>query len=215
MIDLSVIPIKPIFGLLGVVLGLVCYVPYFVDTLKGRTTPHVYTWFILGTLGMIGFGLQVDDAAGAGAWVTLSAAILAYTAFGLGLRVGDKQITWMDTLFFLLALVALVLWLVAKQPVLSVILISVTDLLGFVPTIRKAWHKPYSETALTFRLIAVRQIFALLALERYTLVTVLYPLVILLECGLFSVMLALRRRVVGEPHAHQLTTTPPDPSTVE
>lgn len=208
MLDLPFVSIKTIFGLVGVVLGFVCYMPYFVDTLKGRTTPHVYTWFILGTLGVIGSGLQAGDAAGAGAWVTLAAAIMAYTAFGLGLRVGATQITWMDTLFFVLALIALFLWLVARQPILSVILISITDLLGFVPTIRKAWQKPYSETALTFRLLAVRQIFALLAIERYTFVTMLYPVVVLLEAGLFSVMLSLRRRVVGERQENQATTTP-------
>jgi hypothetical protein len=212
MIDLSFIPINSIFGLVGVALGFVAYVPYFVDTLKGRTTPHVYTWFILGTLGAIGFGLQAGDAAGAGAWVTLAASIMAYIAFGLGLRLGNKQITWTDTLFFVLALLALFLWLVARQPLLSVIMISVTDLLGFVPTIRKAWQTPYSETALTFRLIAVRQIFALLAIENYTLVTILYPAVVLLESGLFSVMLSLRRRIVGEPQENQLTNPVPSAS---
>jgi hypothetical protein len=200
MFELPIQQLKTIFGLLAVALSIIGYAPYLIDTLKGRTTPHIYTWFIWGTLAAIGYSLQVSDNAGVGAWVMLSIAILGYTVFGLGLRNGTKNITWSDTLFFILALIALLLWLVAKQPVLSVILVSITDLLGFGPTMRKAWHHPFSETILTYRLNAVRQTLGLLALEHYSIVTWLYPLVLVLGNGLFSIVLSVRRRVVRRLH---------------
>lgn len=114
------------------------------------------------------------------------------------MRIGKKDITKLDTVFFILSLVALFLWLVAKQPVLSVILVASTDMLGFVPTIRKSWNKPYSETLFLYELNTIRHGLSLLALEQYNIVTWLYPVSWTIANGLFSVMLIIRRKQISK-----------------
>lgn len=185
---------KEIIGSIAVLLTFVGYVPYIRDTVKGKTTPHVYTWFIWGLVTSIAFGLQISDKAGPGAFTTLAAAIVCFIIFGFSMRQGKKNITTADTIFFLLSLVALVLWLFAKQPVLSVILVSSIDTLGFIPTIRKSWHKPHEETLISYLTNTFRFCLALLALQRYTLITTLYPITWVIANGLFSVYLIVRRR---------------------
>lgn len=188
---------KEIIGLVAVILTFVGYVPYIRDTIKGKTKPHVYTWFIWGLITAIAFGLQLSANAGPGAFTTLAAAIVCFIIFGFGLRQGERDITTSDTIFLTLSLAALVLWLFAKQPVLSVILVSIIDILGFVPTIRKSWHKPYEETLISYEINTLRFGLALLALNHYTIVTVLYPLTWIIANGFFSIYLISRRKSLG------------------
>jgi hypothetical protein len=187
---------KPLLSSIAVILTLVGYLPYIRDTISGKTKPHVYTWFIWGFISFIAFGLQVSDHAGPGAFVTLAAAIVCSVIFLLGLRQGEKQITTLDTLFLISALTATAIWLFANQPVLSVILLSLIDIFGFLPTVRKSWSKPHEETLISYVLNAIRFGIALLALERYTLVSSLYPFTWLFANALFAIFLIARRRQV-------------------
>lgn len=194
---------KEIIGIIAVILTFLGYIPYIRDTIKGKTTPHIYTWFIWGLVTAIAFGLQISAKAGPGAFTTLSAAIVCFIIFGFGLRQGEKNITSTDTIFFLLSFVALGLWLFAKQPVLSVILVSSIDMLGFVPTIRKSWHKPHEETLISYETNTLRFALALLALSHYTIVTALYPVTWVIANGLFSIFLIFRRGKVGSSNGWQ------------
>lgn len=174
------------------------YIPYIRDTLRKKTTPHVYTWFIWGLVTAIAYGLQVGGGAGVGSWVTLVVAVFCFLIFAIGLRHGKKDITKSDTVFLILSFVALFLWLIAKQPVLSVILTSSIDMLGFAPTIRKSWNKPYSETLFFYEFSTFRHFLSLLALQNYSIVTWLYPGTWALANGLFSIILIFRRKQINK-----------------
>ena len=62
---------KTVISIIAVLLTFIGYIPYVRDTLSGKTTPHVYTWFIWGLVTAIAYGLQVSGGAGVGSWVTL------------------------------------------------------------------------------------------------------------------------------------------------
>lgn len=190
--------IKTIVSLIAVALTFIGYVPYIQDTLKGKTKPHIYTWFIWGLVTSIAYGLQVSEGAGVGSWVTLAVAILCFFVFILGLRNGDKDITISDTIFFILSFLALFLWIGVKQPVLSIVLVSAVDMLAFAPTIRKSWNKPYSETLFTYQLNTFRHGLSLFALQEYNIVTWLYPASWVVANALFSILLVVRRKQLGK-----------------
>lgn len=185
---------KNIIAVIAVILAFVAYIPYFRDVLKGKTKPHIYSWFVWGFLTTIIFSLQIKGGGGPGAWVTLSAGVCSFIVFFLGLRNGDKDITKSDTVFFIAALISTGLWVFAKQPTLSVILLVVIDMLGFIPTIRKSWKKPHEETLFLWLLNGFRHGLSILALRQYNTLTVLYPAVWAAANILFSLMLILRRK---------------------
>ncbi len=188
---------KEAIGAIAVVLTFVGYAPYIRDTLRGKTHPHVYTWFLWGFVTAIAWSLQITDNAGPGSFVTLAAAIVCFAIFALGMRVGKKDITRSDTIFLVMALIALGIWLVAKQPVVSVILLSLTDMLAFVPTIRKSWNKPHTETLFSYEMNTFRFALAIVALHHYTIITSLYPISWLVANGLFSIFLVVRRKTLA------------------
>ncbi len=187
---------KEILGVIAVILAFVAYIPYYRDILKGKTKPHIYSWFVWGFITAIIFALQVKGGGGAGAWVTLSAAIFSFIVFFLGLRNGDKDITRSDTIFFMAALAATGVWVFAKEPTLSVILLVTIDMLGFAPTIRKSWNKPNEETLFLWSLNGFRHGLSILALRSYNLLTLLYPLVWTVANFSFSLMLITRRKTL-------------------
>ena len=189
--------LKSVIGLIAIALVFVGYVPYIRDIVKGKTHPHAYSWFLWASVGLIIFALQLTAGGGVGAYVTLSAVIITYVIFGLGLRYGKAEITRTDTVFFVLALIGIGLWLLAKQPVLSVILLDAVEVLAFAPTIRKSWHRPHSETLSSYAMNSLRFGLALLAMAHYSVVTVLYPATWLVANVLFCVLLILRRRQVA------------------
>ena len=190
--------LKVIVGLITSLLVFVSYAPYINDTLKEKTKPHVYSWFIWGVVTLLVFFFQFNAGAGAGSWLTLSAGLVCLLIFGLSFRHGTRDITRFDTVFIILALVALGLWVITNQPLISVILLVAIDMLGFIPTIRKSWNKPYTETLFSYSLNTFRFAIGIYALETYTVVTYLYPVAWLFANGLFSVLLIVRRSQVGK-----------------
>lgn len=188
---------KDVIGITAVILTFVGYIPYIQDTIKGKTKPHIYSWFIWAFVTFIIFALQILGKGGAGAFVTLATAILCLTIFILGLKNGQKDITKFDTATFIVALIAIFVWIFAKQPAISNLLIITINTLANLPTIRKSWNNPYSETLFTWEMGAIRNLLGLIALANYSLLTWLYPATNLLINILVSTLLIVRRKQVS------------------
>lgn len=187
---------KEVLSIIAIVLVFIGYVPYFRDIRKGKTQPHVFSWFIWTLVTGIVYGLQVQAGAGSGAWITLAITIVSLGVFLWSFTVGTKHIRRTDFVFLVLALVALVFWLYAKQPVISIILLSTTEMLGFIPTVRKTWDKPHSETLSFYLITTFRHGLSIAALSKYTIVTWLYPVTWTAANAVFAILLVLRRRQI-------------------
>lgn len=162
-----------------------------------KTTPHLYSWCIWTLDGLIIFALQITHGAGAGAFVALSATLLSITVVILTLRNKHKQdITKTDTLYATTALIALGLWIFAKQPLLSGILIIMVDVLGFLPTVRKSWNKPFSENPSFYAINVIRFAFTYASLREYSLITTLYPGVWFFGNIFFTILLVTRKSML-------------------
>lgn len=188
--------LKTILSLLAIVLTFIGYYPYIRSVLAKKTHPHVYSWFIWTLDGFIIFALQITHGAGVGSFVVLSANLLSIAVLTLALmHKGNRDITRSDTIFSAVALLALVIWLFAKQPLISAILIMIVDLFGFFPTVRKSWYKPFSENVTFYAINTLRFAMTVAALQEYSLITLLYPSVWLVGNALFTLMLISRRKL--------------------
>ena len=98
----------------------------------------------------------------------------------------------LDYVFLLLALLAIPIWLLTANPLWAVILITLVDIFGFGPTLRKAYYYPEQENRNFYLLFFIRCIFVILALETYSLTTILFPSAIGLSCLSMTLMLMFR-----------------------
>lgn len=186
--------LKIILGILATIVGLVGYVPYFQDIFKGKTKPHVFSWFIWALLTGIAFFAQVVSDAGPGAWVTGVTAFICLIISILALKNGEKEITKTDWFCFIGALVGIVVWIKTSNPLFAVILVTLVDAIAYIPTFRKSYYKPFEETLIEYELASLKFVIALFALQSFTLITTLYPLSLVITNGLFSIMTIVRRK---------------------
>ncbi|HEY4526238.1 hypothetical protein A2765_06420 [Candidatus Kaiserbacteria bacterium RIFCSPHIGHO2_01_FULL_56_24] len=183
-----------VIAVLAAIVGVVAFVPYFLDVLRGTTKPHVFTWAIWSLLTGITFLIQLTEGGGPGAWVTgiesLSCIVILIFTFSRG----EKNITRSDWICFIAALIAIALWLFAHQPLTAIALVIFADILGYVPTFRKSYAKPQEETAMLYSLSAAHWLLSIVGLESLTLVTALYPSIISVFDVILVAMLLIRRR---------------------
>jgi hypothetical protein len=191
---------KTLFGLFAVLISFVGYAPYFKDIFAHKTKPHALSWLIWASLSGITFGIQISNNGGAGTWLTGCNALLALFVFFLSFKYGERNIVMTDWISLPLAGFALGLWLILGNGLASVLLASLTEAIGFVPTIRKAFHRPHEETALLYFLYAISSTLSVLALDNFNLVNACYPAALLglnLSATLF---LWWRRQEVKSAH---------------
>lgn len=185
---------KATLGIIAVILTFLAYIPYYRDILKGKTHPHVYSWSLWGLLTILIVALQIKGGAGPATWVTISAGLLCLGVVFLSLKNGKKDITISDTITAILSLLAIIFWLLASQPIVSIFLAVTADVLAFFPTFRKSWHQPYTETLSLYITNSFRFGLALLAIEKYTILSTLWVAAWATMNAIFSIMLIVRRR---------------------
>jgi hypothetical protein len=141
---------------------------------------------------------------GGGRWGLASlivGSILVCVVLLFSLKYGTKNITRYDTIVLILAFLAIFVWWQLKQPLISIIMVSMIDSLGYIPTLRKSYMEPWDETLLTWFLFSVSNILAILALNQYNLMTMLYiSAITFMNIVLISFCL-IRRKVVAKPKA--------------
>jgi hypothetical protein len=180
------------------VLTLAAFVPYVRGIARGVIKPHVFSWVIWGSTSCLVFLAQLDAGAGIGAWpiglsgvVTVAIAIFAYR------RRGDTHITPTDWAFFVAGMSALPLWYFTSDPLWAVVAITVVSVLGFGPTVRKIVAQPHSESVPFYVLFQIRNVLVVLALEKYSLATLLFPCTITLTVTAVIALIVIRRRALA------------------
>lgn len=195
---------KEFFGSITVVIALISYVPYIKDILAGKTKPHIFSWLVWTVLTFVVLIVQLGDNAGPGAWSTAVTGLICLGILLLALRQGSHFITRTDIGMLIAAGVTLVLWITTKNPTLSALLITMVDAAGFIPTMRKSWHLPHSETLATYVLTLTKHVISLFAMRNVSLITSLYPGYLVVANLVMVLILLIRRRAVKVPNTREL-----------
>lgn len=191
--------LNTVFAVLATVIALANKIPYIRDIYRLKTTPHSYSWLIWTLLQVTGALVMLGSGAGAGVASLLAGGVLCGFIFLLSLRYGTKNITTFDTVCFVGALLAMSVWFLLHDALLSILLVSAIDLLAFLPTFRKSYEEPYSETPVMYLLAGVGEGFALLALESFTFVTSFYLITLVITNPFCSAIIWFRRARISAP----------------
>lgn len=188
---------KEVLTAIALVVTIVLFIDYIRSIRAARTVPHVFSWVIWASGTLIVFFAQLAGGAGVGAWpVGLSGCITAYIAYLAYRKRSQSSMRPLDWAFFVLALSALPAWWSASDPFWAVVLLTFADVVGFGPTFRRAYRHPHEEHAGFFALGAFRNLLVVLALERYSWTTVLFPAAVGIACLSLACLLFVRRIAV-------------------
>ena len=191
------IDIKLVFAICAVSIAIFgSFLPYLIDIFKKKTEPHIYTWLIWTiTEGIATAGLIY----GKGGWGALDLSLgtlFVFLIFLISLKYGSKNITKFDTIVLIVALLAIVVWIKMNNPLLAVIMVSVIDFAGYLPSFRKAFIEPWSETVLSWQMFVVGDILVILSLSEYNLLTLTYLGTITIANSMLVIICLVRRQII-------------------
>src|SRR5581483_2398248 len=168
--------VKIVFSVAAIIIGFSATIPYLKDIFSLKTKPHTYTWLIwsltTGTAALVAY----YGGGGIGSINLIAMFVVTFFIFLLSLKYGAKHITAWDTMVLITALLATVIWWQLKQPLISVVMVSAIDVLGYFPSFRKSWEEPWSETMISWLGFSVSYLLTLLALADYNFLTTTYLL---------------------------------------
>jgi hypothetical protein len=186
---------KDLMGALAVAIAVVAYGIYAWQSLRGAARPHPLSWLIFGILTGTGYLVQLDQAAGPGSWVMGITTVVCLLLCVMSFWNGERAFPWYEWAFLAAAAIvfAFYLWsrepallaatlsdalrdaVVAHAPAISALLASLVNVLGFGPTLTKAWSRPHSDSVTTFLLNGIKFIPSFFAMDTLSVATCALP----------------------------------------
>lgn len=184
---------KETIAVIASLIAIAGNVPYLRDVINKRVRPHPYTWLLWTIVSGVSFFGQLAKGAGIGVLPTASAEIFTVIIFIYSLQYGFKNIGKNDTYFLIIALLGLIPWVLTKDPTISIIIVVAIDLMAFVPTMRKTWYKPHTETPTLYSMNVVRHILTLFSLQAYNIATTLHSIAMIITNSYMTFLITFHR----------------------
>lgn len=188
--------LKIIITSIATILVVVAYFPYLRDIFLRRTQPHAYTWLIWSVTQITAVVGIWHGGGNLGGIALAAGTFFVVVVFLLSLVYGTKNVTRSDVVVLLASLVAILIWWQLDNPELAVLLASLINVSGFIPSIRKVYEEPWSETLSAFVLFTIGNLLSIFALSEYTVLTLSFLLIASAGNLVFIVICLLRRRAV-------------------
>jgi hypothetical protein len=165
-----------LFGVIAGVLALLAAIPYIRDTIKGETRPNRVTWLIWVILQTIALFAQISGGGRDSLLLTIGDLIASATILLLAFVKGESKWHWIDRMALIGAGIGLILWYALNQPIVALAVTIFIDLCGAVPTLRKSFVDPDSETRSTWWIVGIGAIFGVLAVGKVDVTLLVYPI---------------------------------------
>jgi hypothetical protein len=183
-------------NLIGIIAGIVSFlaiVPYILDTLNRKAKPNKATWIIWAVVGIIIAASYWQAAAHESAWVIIANAVGVTIVMLLALKYGVEGWTSLDKACLLGAGCGLLLWWATSEPALALYLTTIVDIIGSLPTIKKAYERPETESRASWLVFLTANTLNLFAITEWTLATAMYPIYVFTLSAIMSALLARKR----------------------
>ena len=159
------LPEKIIF--VGVLINLVGLFWYIKDVIKGGTKPNLVSWFIWSLAPFIGVFFQLKAGAGFSILPVFMAGFTSLVVIIVSVlkKNGYWKINTFDVICGIISLFALTLYIMTHNLGVSIFFAIFSDALAYIPTIRKSWNFPETETGLMYTTGIVSNIIGLLTIK--------------------------------------------------
>ncbi len=168
------------FIYLGAAISILGSSFYIRDTLRGTTQPNRVTWLLWAVAPLLAFAVEVNSGVGLRSLMTFMVGFLPLVIF-LCSFVNPKsvwKITRFDYICGALSVLGTIGWLLTRNGTFGIVAAILADGLAAVPTLRKSWSYPESETVGAFLGAAINALITLLTITTVTTAEIAFPLYI-------------------------------------
>lgn len=173
---------------------LVASTHYAYETIKGRTKPNRVTWFLWATAPLIATAAALSTGSKISSLPVFMAGFGPLIVFAASFV--NKKSYWklerFDYFCGLFSVLALLFWYLSKNPNIAILFSILSDGLAAVPTIRKSWVNPETETLSPYLVTAVSSALALFSVRSWEFSEWAFPAYLVFICTLFTLII-LRR----------------------
>lgn len=179
------------FIYLGIFVNLFSGLAYILDTLRGKTKPNKVTWFLWSIAPFIAFAAEVGQHVGLASLFTFSVGLVPFAIF-IASFINKKsywQIQKFDMVCGVLSLMGLLLWWITKTGNVAIFFSIFSDFLAALPTVKKAYKEPETESGSAFLLGAIGAFIALLTIIHISFATFAYPFYIFIMNAFLALLI--------------------------
>jgi hypothetical protein len=156
--------------IVAVFLNLVGSFLYIKDIILGNTKPNLVSWSIWMLAPFIGVFFQIKAGAGLSVLPIFMAGFISLLIIFISLL--NKNAYWKINTFDItcgvISLLALVLYIFTHNLSISILFAIMSDALAYIPTIKKSWNFPETETGLMYITGIISNILGLLIIKTWT-----------------------------------------------
>lgn len=150
---------------------------YVRDTLRGVTSPNRVTWSLWGLEGVLAFVIERQQHVGLASWMTLMLGLVPIVVVIASFR--NPKSAWkigpFDVFCGLISLAGLAFWAFVNEPTIALVSFVCADQIAALPTLRKSWLAPSTESPLAFFMGFLNCAITVLTLKIFATAGVLFP----------------------------------------
>lgn len=192
--------VKTIAGLVAGVLSFVAYIPYAWAIIKTRNDekpvkPNRATWAIWAVVSLMLLASYRSAGASYTIGVPIAYAVCSIIIFFISLKYGDGGWTWFDRWCLAIAAGSAIVWWITGSPLTALVANLGVDLADALPTIKKAYLNPASESRTAWAMFFLGNSANLFAVEYFTFAIAAYPIYMFLGCGAIATLVLFKPRM--------------------
>ncbi len=164
--------------IVGAIVDLFGTYIYIRDILHGRTRPNLVSWVLWAVAPMIASAAAFSAGI---RWAILPTFMVGFVpVLVIIVALIKRKAVWRPTRFDYicggLSIMALVLWIITKEPNLAIIFSILSDGLAALPTIRKSWLFPHTESGIAYLAGLFNMLTTIAALQFFTFSELAFPI---------------------------------------
>ncbi len=185
-----------LFAIAGMAVNFIACLSYISAVLKGEAEPNRVTWSLWALVPLIAGCAQLRAGVGISTLVVLSIGVgpacIVLVSFAKGK--GSWKLGPFDYICGACALAALALWAVTGDPDTAIVLSILGDFAAALPTLRKAWIAPATESRLAYLISFAGMILGILSIEETTFAAYAFNAYLVATSGALVLVLYWPRR---------------------
>lgn len=172
----------------GAAVNILGSLSYARDTIAGKTKPNKISWFLWAAAPIIGAAAAFSKGVG---WAALPVFMAGFCPLLIFISsFFNKKSYWkpepLDYVCGALSILALILWLITKQPLIAIIFAIASDGMAALPTLIKSFKFPETESGLAYLTGLFNAATSFLAIKIWTPTEYAFPLYLVTVCTLLS-----------------------------
>jgi hypothetical protein len=168
--------VRAVIGIVAGVVTLVGFVPYIVAVRRGQAKPNRATWWIWTVACGALFASYYATGERSSVWVPLSYVLGPLIIGALSLKHGEGGWTRFDQACIGASALGLLAWWLSGSPLVALVANMGVDFAGALPTIRKTYRDPRSESSIAWSFFLGGAALNLLAVETWTSAASVLPI---------------------------------------